>query len=151
MSLSGSLQKLVGYSDGLQKLQNQFHSIPLTLANHLFKKKIPPPLPPWLTNPKQVSHLGVLTLVYKNPTWCGSWMLLDALFLVEKGLLARPWRMLCSTGSRTLCKYHVTSSWHLWGFLNEQTYNSRNLTGHRSSSTYHATEHMGVWIGVLKE
>jgi hypothetical protein len=26
----------------------------------------------------------------KNPTWCGSWMLLDALFLVEKGLLARP-------------------------------------------------------------
>jgi hypothetical protein len=30
----------------------------------------------------------------KNPTWRGSWMLLDALFPVEKGLLARPWRML---------------------------------------------------------
>jgi hypothetical protein len=33
--------------------------------------------------------------VDKNPTWRGSWMLLDALFHVEKGLLARPWRMLC--------------------------------------------------------
>jgi hypothetical protein len=35
--LSGSLQKLVGYWDGFQKLQNQFHSIPLTLANQLMK------------------------------------------------------------------------------------------------------------------
>jgi hypothetical protein len=26
----------------------------------------------------------------KNPTWHGSWMLLDALFSVEKGVLARP-------------------------------------------------------------
>jgi hypothetical protein len=28
--------------------------------------------------------------VDKNPMWCGSWMLLDALFPVEKGLMARP-------------------------------------------------------------
>jgi hypothetical protein len=28
--------------------------------------------------------------VDKNPTWRGSWMLLDALFLVVKGLLAHP-------------------------------------------------------------
>jgi hypothetical protein len=28
--------------------------------------------------------------VDKNPTWRGSWMLLDALFPVEKGPLARP-------------------------------------------------------------
>jgi hypothetical protein len=27
--------------------------------------------------------------------WRGFWMLLDAFFLVEKGLLVRPWRMLC--------------------------------------------------------
>jgi hypothetical protein len=32
--------------------------------------------------------------VDKNPMWRGSWMLLDALFPVEKSLLARPKRML---------------------------------------------------------
>jgi hypothetical protein len=38
--------------------------------------------------------------VDKIPTWSGSWMLLDALFPVEKDLLARPWRMLWMRGEK---------------------------------------------------
>jgi hypothetical protein len=45
--------------------------------------------------------------VEKNPKWRGSWMLLDALFPVEKGMLARPWRMLWTPGFMDLlqCKF----------------------------------------------
>jgi hypothetical protein len=34
--------------------------------------------------------------VDKNPMWPGSWMLLDVWFPIEKSLLARPWKMLCT-------------------------------------------------------
>jgi hypothetical protein len=58
--LRPSLWKLVGYSYSLQKLQNLFHSIPLALANQLMNLFFS--TTPEFTNPKQVSHLGVLTL-----------------------------------------------------------------------------------------
>jgi hypothetical protein len=44
--------------------------------------------------------------VDRNPTWRGSWMLLDTLFPVEKGLLARPWRMLCTERSQMIRGIH---------------------------------------------